>query len=181
MISAFRQVIAVDVDEVAADTVAKRLARYQADYGEELAREALEGKQIRDVVPAARSREVEAILNEPGFSRDVAVMDDARQVIEELASRYDLIFATSAMDHPMSLHDRYLWLRERFPFVSDRQYVFCGSKRHVRADFLIDDNPRNLEIFQGTGILFDAHHNRAESRFHRVMSWRELGAYFHSV
>ena len=181
MISAVRQVIAVDLDEVAADTVAKRLARYQADYGEELTRQALDGRQIRDAVPAARGREVEAVLDEPGFSRDVPVMADARQVIEELASRYDVIFATSAMDHPVSLHDRYLWLRERFPFVSDRQYVFCGSKRHVRADFLIDDNPRNLEMFMGTGILFDAHHNRTESRFKRVTSWRELGAYFRSV
>lgn len=173
-----RRVLAVDVDEVTADTVTKRLRRYEADYDEVVSREAIRGKQIRDAVPAERTAQVEECLDEPGFSRDVPVMKDARWVLEELAGRFEIIFATSAMDHPVSLHDRYLWLRESFPFVSDRGYVFCGSKRHVRADYLIDDSPRNLEIFSGHGILFDAHHNVSEDRFDRVLSWRDVHRYF---
>jgi 5'-nucleotidase len=173
-----KEVLAVDLDEVAADTVAKRLRRYEADYGEVLSRDAIHGKQIRHAVPPERSAQVEACLDEPGFSRDVPVMQDARLVLEDLAGRFEIIFATSAMDHPVSLHDRYLWLQESFPFVSDRGYVFCGSKRYVNADYLIDDNPRNLEIFTGRGILFDAHHNVSEERFDRVLSWRDVHRYF---
>ena len=173
-----RRVIAVDLDEVAADTVAKRLARYKVDYGEDLRLETLARRQIRDAVPPDRRHQVESILDEPGFSRDVPVMPGAREAIEELAARYDVVFATSAMDHPASLHDRYAWLREHFPFITDRHYVFCGSKIYLRADFLIDDNPRNLEVFSGTGILFDAHHNGAEQRFRRVSSWQEVIALF---
>jgi 5'-nucleotidase len=178
MSSHVRKVLAVDLDEVAADTVAKRLRRYEADYGEVLPRDAIQGKQIREAVPPERSAQVEACLNEPGFSRDVPVMEDARWVLEDLAGRFEIIFTTSAMDHPVSLHDRYLWLQESFPFVPDRGYVFCGSKRYVKADCLIDDNPRNLEIFTGHGILFDAHHNVSERRFDRVFSWRDVHRYF---
>jgi len=181
MPSPTRPVLAVDLDEVAADTVAERLRRYEAEYGEVLSREAIHGRQIREAVPPGRSAAVEACLDEPGFSRRVPVMADARGVLEELSGRFEIIFATSAMDHPVSLYDRYLWLRESFPFVPDRGYVFCGSKRHVRADYLIDDNPRNLEVFPGRGVLFDAHHNVAEERFDRVSSWRDVRRYFAAV
>ena len=42
-----------------------------------------------------------------------------------LSTRFDILIATSAMDHPFSLYDRYLWLREQLPFISDRNYIFC--------------------------------------------------------
>lgn len=77
MFSHARKVLAVDLDEVAADTVTKRLRRYEADYGEVLSRDAIKGKQIREAVPPERSAQVEACLDEPGFSRDVPVMADA--------------------------------------------------------------------------------------------------------
>jgi 5'-nucleotidase len=173
-------IIAVDLDEVLADTVSKRLARYEADYGVPLTRAQIYGKQIRDAVPAEHSRAVEACLNESGFSRDIPVMPDAQDVLKELANRYQIFIATTAMDHPNSLFDRYLWLQEHLPFLTDRSYVFCGSKSILRADYLIDDNPKNLAVFSGKGVLFDAHHNVSEKRFARVRSWQEVREYFES-
>jgi 5'-nucleotidase len=173
-------VIAVDLDEVLGDTVSKRLDRYQADYGVPLTRGQIYGKQIRDAVPAERSRAVEACLDEPGFSRDIPVMPDAQEVLRDLANRFQIFIATTAMDHPNSLFDRYVWLQKHFPFLTDRSYVFCGSKSILRADYLIDDNPKNLAMFAGKGILFDAHHNVNEHRFLRVHSWQDVRKYFES-
>ena len=170
--------IAVDLDEVTADTVSKRLLRYRTDYGVELSREDINGKQIRDAVPPERKEAVEACLDEPGFSRNISIMPNAQRVLKWLSSRFDIFIATSAMDHPLSLYDRYLWLQEYLPFLTDRSYVFCGSKKILKADFLIDDNPRNLEMFSGTGILFTAHHNIYETHFIRVNGWNEIAAYF---
>ena len=82
------------------------------------------------------------------------------------------------MDHPVSLYDRYLWLQEYLPFLTDRSYVFCGSKKILKADYLLDDNPRNLEMFSGTGILFTAHHNINETRFTRLNDWEAVAPYF---
>jgi len=52
--------------------------------------------------------------------------------------------------------------------------VFCGDKSIIRADYLIDDNPRQLERFSGTGILYDAPHNAMVTGFRRVKSWLEI-------
>jgi 5'-nucleotidase len=172
-----RITIAVDLDEVTADTVSKRLRRYRADYGVELSGEDISGKQIRDAVPPEQQQAVEACLDEPGFSRDIPLMQDAQRVLQSLSTRFEIFIATSAMDHPVSLYDRYLWLQEYLPFLTDRSYVFCGNKRILKADFLIDDSPRNLEMFSGTRILFTAHHNIRETRFTRVNDWEEVAAY----
>jgi 5'-nucleotidase len=173
-----RITIAVDLDELTADTVSKRLLRYRTDYGVELSREDIHGKQIRDAVLPERKAAVEACLDEPGFSRDIPAMQDAQRVLKSLSTRFEIFIATSAMDHPVSLYDRYLWLQEYLPFLTDRSYVFCGSKKILKADYLIDDSPRNLEMFSGTGILFTAHHNINETRFTRVADWEEVAEYF---
>jgi len=170
--------IAIDIDEVAADTVAKRLQRYQADYGEILSLDDIYGKQIRDCVPQERKLAVEKVLDEIGFSRDIPVMEDALWVMEELSQEFELLIATSAMDHPPSLYDRYVWLQKNFPFISDKNYIFCGSKQFVKADYLVDDNPNNLLLFSGEGILFDAHHNISNREYPRVGNWIDVKKYF---
>ena len=61
-----------------------------------------------------------------------------------------------------------------FPFIPASHFVFCGDKTIVDADYLIDDQPRHLRSFHGTGILFSAPHNRKETGCCRVESWKEI-------
>ena len=56
--------------------------------------------------------------------------------------------------------------------------VFCGDKSILRADFLIDDNPRQLRRFTGEGILYDSPHNIAVKGYRRVHNWLEIEALF---
>ena len=63
------------------------------------------------------------------------------------------------MEVPTSFTAKYNWLGRHFPFIPPSHIVFCGDKSILRADFLIDDNPRQLRRFQGQGILFEAPHN----------------------
>jgi 5'(3')-deoxyribonucleotidase len=48
----------------------------------------------------------------------------------------------------------------------------------LRADYLIDDLPRNLLRFEGQGILYSAPHNLAATGFVRVHNWQDVAAYF---
>jgi len=57
-------------------------------------------------------------------------------------------------------------------------FVFCGDKSILRADYLIDDSYRHFERFHGTGILFSAPHNARVKGFRRVSSWREVEEFF---
>ena len=44
----------------------------------------------------------------------------------------------------------------------------------IRADYIIDDHEKNLINFTGTGLLFDAPHNKHITDFQRVNSWKEV-------
>ncbi|MBF9281421.1 5'(3')-deoxyribonucleotidase, partial [Staphylococcus epidermidis] len=54
-------------------------------------------------------------------------------------------------------------------------------KNIILADYLIDDNPKQLEIFEGKSIMFTASHNVNEHRFERVSGWRDVKNYFNSI
>jgi 5'(3')-deoxyribonucleotidase len=59
--------------------------------------------------------------------------------------------------------------------------VFCGNKSILRADYLIDDLPRNLERFEGQGILYSAPHNLSVPGYVRVENWHEVATYFSTI
>jgi 5'(3')-deoxyribonucleotidase len=51
----------------------------------------------------------------------------------------------------------------------------------LRADYLIDDLPRNLERFTGQGLLYTAPHNLTATGHARVNNWLEVQTYFDHV
>ena len=109
-------------------------------------------------------------------------MPGAQDVLRALSDRFEIYIATQAMTVPNSLGPKYRWLQRHFPFIPPTQYVFCGNKSILRADYLIDDLPRNLERFEGAGLLFSAPHNlSATGPFTRVNNWQEVAAYFASI
>lgn len=169
--------IAIDMDEVIADFQAKHLTVYNDRFNEALTPEDLHGTRLWTLRPHIAA-EVISLVDEPGFFRDLAVMDGSQEVIRELHEHYEIYIVTAAMEHPMSFLSKYEWLREHFPFLSEMNFVFCGDKSIIRADYLIDDTSRHFKGFEGQGILFTAAHNRYETGFVRVDNWQEVRRYF---
>jgi 5'(3')-deoxyribonucleotidase len=99
-------------------------------------------------------------------------------VLESLSQDYDILIATAAMEIATSFYGKYAWLREHFPFLDPQYFVFCGYKSVVKADFLIDDSPSQLELFSGTAILYSQPKNIHEQRFTRVDSWQAVKEFF---
>lgn len=172
------QRICVDMDEVMADTLAEHLRRYNQAFDEAVTTEDLVGKGLWEVTPAERQQQLRAFLDAEDFFEDLALMPGAQRVLKELSSRFEIFIATQAMAVPNSLGPKYRWLQRHFPFVPATHYVFCGDKSILRADYLIDDQPRNLHIFQGTGLLFTAPHNLTTTGFIRVDNWKQVREYF---
>ena len=166
--------IAIDMDEVMADSIARFQEWYGRDFALELSLEALHGKSPYDVVAPEHQPALRAYPNAEGFFRDLPVIKDSQRVIEELAQRYEIFIATAAMEFPNSFLDKYQWLQRHFPFLHWRNFVFCGDKSILNADYLIDDNGYNFDGFRGEGLLFDAPHNAHETRGRRVHSWQEV-------
>ena len=173
--------ICVDMDEVMADTLAEHLRRYNQAFDEEVTTEDLVGKGLWEVAPEDRQKELRAFLDAEDFFEVLDVMPGSQEVLEELSRRFEIFIATQAMTVPNSLGPKYRWLQRHFEFIPPTHYVFCGNKSILRADYLIDDLPRNLERFTGQGLLYTAPHNLTASGHVRVNNWQEVLAYFSKV
>lgn len=172
-----RKKIAIDMDEVLADTLGEIIEAVNKKTNLGISVESLNGKKLKHMIPEHDGLVTE-VLREPGFFRRLKVMPDAQEVVQRLTEHYDVYIATAAMDVPTSFHDKYEWLLEHFPFLDPQHFVFCGRKDIVKADYLIDDNPRQLSIFEGEPIIYTAAHNVNDHRFKRVNGWKDVEAYF---
>ena len=172
-----RKSIAIDMDEVLADTLGAIIEAVNVKTELGITVESLNGQKLKNVIPEHDGL-VRDILRAPGFFRNLTVMPHAQEVVKKLTEQYDVYIATAAMDVPTSFHDKYEWLIEFFPFLDSQQFVFCGRKNVVKTDYLIDDNPRQLQIFEGEPIIFFFFYNVSEERFKRVNGWKDVEAFF---
>ncbi|SES28587.1 5'(3')-deoxyribonucleotidase [Gracilibacillus ureilyticus] len=169
--------IAIDMDEVIADFVPKHLSIFNDKFKDNITIENLKGKKLRELRPELKN-EIINILTEPAFFRDLKVIKDSQEVIQELSEHYEIFITTAAMEFPTSFTEKYEWLKEHFSFLNDLNFVFCGDKSIINADFLIDDNARHFKRFNGQGILFTSPHNMNETEYVRVNNWKEVKEYF---
>jgi 5'(3')-deoxyribonucleotidase len=166
--------IAIDMDEVMADTFQHCLNLYNAEFGQELTPECFDGRHLFEVIAPEHRDHVATYFDRHDFFAGIAVMEGAFKVVRELSERYEVFVVSAAMDVPSSFAAKFQWLQRHFPFIASSHIVFCGDKSIVLADYLIDDNIRQLNAFQGEGILFHAPHNVGETRYRRVRNWNEV-------
>jgi 5'-nucleotidase len=170
--------IAIDMDEVIADSLGKHLRSYNETFGDRLTRADLGDRSLEEAVPPGRREATEDLVLAPGFFRDLEPIEGSREVVRQLAERYEVFIATAAMEVPTSFADKYAWLRQHFPFIPTSHIVFCGDKGVLDVDYLIDDTSRHFARFRGMPILFSAPHNRGVRGYRRVESWAEVGRVF---
>ena len=166
--------IAIDMDDVMADTHAKFIKLYLEGEMPRYTLEEMKEKSFHELFDEYEYDAISQHVYEPGFFRDIPVMEGAQEVIAELMKKYEIFVASAAQEFPNSLREKWDWLQEHFPAISWRNYIFMGDKSVLNTAYLIDDMPRNLRTFQGKGLLFDALHNRDDTKFKRVKSWQDV-------
>jgi 5'(3')-deoxyribonucleotidase len=185
-----RKIIAVDMDEVIADALGEHLQRYNRDFPNDfkttITPAHLLGRSIWDYVPTHRQKALEQYMLSEDFFSVLDVMPESQRVLDRLQLRYDIFIASAAMEVPTSFNAKFNWLARHFPFIPTSHIVFCGDKSILRADFLIDDNPRQLRLFHSNilgdspreGILFSSPANAFVTGFRRVDNWRDVEKMF---
>jgi 5'(3')-deoxyribonucleotidase len=166
------------MDEVMADALAEHLRRYNLEHEEKITIQDLEGKWLWDVVSVDRHHVLEGYLRSEDFFEHLDVMPESQRVLQRLQMNFEVFIATAAMEVPTSFHQKFRWLARHFPFIPPSHIVYCGDKGILRADYLIDDNPRQLRRFKGEGILYSSPHNAAVKGFKRVKDWLEVEKLF---
>lgn len=166
------------MDEVLVDTLSRQLAWLSANRGVTLRKENIGGAQLWQLLSAEDFGALHNAMHQPDFFADLPVMLGAQHAMAILGERHELFVATAAMEFPASFNAKFQWLFGHFPEFSPSRIVFCGDKSVVRADYLLDDNPRNFEGFAGRGVLFAAPHNSQTRGYPVVRNWQEVLDFF---
>jgi 5'-nucleotidase len=164
----------IDMDDVLADTTGQFINYYERDFGVRVDRAVLNGKEEGEGFPDNHSA-LRKYPYQENFFRTIAAHDYSQEVLEKLNAKYEIFIVSAAMEFPQSLNEKLSWLAEHFPFLSWKQFVFCGNKAVVHGDYMIDDLPRNLLKFNGEKFIFTAPHNTHIEGFRRVNNWKEIG------
>lgn len=173
-----RKRIAIDMDETIVDTLARHIQWYNEEFSQGLTKADLAGAKIYQRVPPEHLARVRAYPDHPDFFADLIPHENAIQVIQALCEDHEVLIATAAMEHPTSFTAKYRWLVQHLPFLSPMNFIFCGKKYVLNADYLIDDSSRHFVGFIGKGILFSAPHNIHEATDIRVDNWLQLRDFF---
>jgi len=165
--------IAIDMDEVLADTIEKFIEVYRHDHQFEILLEKMDGQEFHEQLPEILNGSWRQYVNQKGFFRNLKVMPGATEVVKALHEKYDVYIVSAAMEFPNSLVDKYEWLSEHFPYISWKNIIFCGNKI-VDVQIMIDDRIRNFAGFKGRPILFASPHNYYITEYERVNTWAEV-------
>jgi len=165
--------IAIDMDEVIADTIDKFIEIYRRDHQTEVLLAHLHGKEFNEMLPEALNGTLREYINCKGFFRDLKVMPGAQEVVKDLCNKYDVYIVSAAMEFRNSLEDKLDWLGEHFPFISWKNIIFCGDKI-VDVQIMIDDRIRNFAGFKGRPLLYSSPHNFLVTGYERVNNWAEV-------
>lgn len=165
--------LAIDMDEVMADTHGKFLKLFNRDYSIPIEIDQVPGLELHDNFPEPMREQWKVYINQKGFFRDLEPMPDAIETVKALHERYNVYVVSAAMEFRNSLEDKFDWLAEYFPFIKWNNILFTGDKI-VSADVLIDDRTKNFVGFQGRPLLFTSPHNALITDFERVNNWKEV-------
>jgi 5'-nucleotidase len=168
----FMKRLIIDMDHVMVNITQQFIDWYQEATGIYVSAESMLGKSETGSFPNPDL--VWSFLFKPNFFGTAKVMEGSQKVVEELNKKYDLFIVSSAMEFPQSLPEKYEWLGKNFPFIKWQQICFCGSKKLIKGDIMIDDHLKNLEFFDGQKLLYTATHNALIEGYTRVNNWQEV-------
>lgn len=133
-----RRVLFVDVDGVVANTQLWWLTLYNREYGTNV--------QYHEITEWDWTSKFEYPISQFYHNYIGAKpVAGALESIWQLAGVYRIVFATAGMG--------YDWLKSYYPPLRAQNFVQIQDKSLLNGWGLIDDNPSNLDVFQGQKFL----------------------------
>jgi len=122
-----RKVIAVDQDWVLAKLTEKWVKTYNTIFDDDLQIEEITEWDITKFVKPEAKPYILNILNLHKFYRNLEVVSDSQRVLKKLSEKYEIIVVTDPFTR-MIFKSKHDWLKEHFPFIPTKNYVFTGNK-----------------------------------------------------
>lgn len=166
-----RKSIAIDMDDVLADTLDRWVEVVNLCENENVKKEDIQTWDIHEYFKCGYK--VYDYLTYD-FFLNLKPKTNSQEVVEYLCKNYDVYIVTSATADDDIPTAKIKWIKKHYPFISLDRIVTCGDKSIIATDYLIDDGVHNLETFKGECVLFDAPHNQFNKKFTRVKDWEEI-------
>lgn len=182
----FKEIVAIDMDEVLCCFVKKVLDRWNTIHGTSFKREQIDMFRMEDTLETdPKKRETAAIIigawiNEPGFFSDLEWMPGAEAGIKQLISdpRFEVFILTSIGKYSdgEGAKGKIEWLKKNLPEFDRQKLVFASDKSIAGCNVMLDDAVHNIETSRAQyPIVFTAPWNRNYKNAHfRVNSWDEF-------
>lgn len=165
--------IAVDLDDTLSHMVEYLLECYNNDYDDNLLIESITDWNLTSFVKKGCGREVEEYFKVPGFFLNPKPREDAQEVLEQLSYDNEIHVVTSY--YPAACLDKVSWVKKHFPFIPEKNIIFCNNKHLISTDVLVDDARHNLVHFKGTPVMWARPWNeKYGNEFHRLYSWYDF-------
>lgn len=176
--------IGVDIDGVLADLLTPWLKWYNKEYNDNLTNEDIISWDMNKFVKKEAKNKIYDYLNFPNIYDDIKVLDPLSiGVLKEWASEpsLEIFIITSCGNRPNMIAGKLKWLKENYPFLNKRNFVFTDNKGVANVDVMVDDYSVNLDkVFKANDqtylFLYDSYHNqdKSDDDYVRVKNWKDI-------
>lgn len=144
--------ILMDIDDVLADLVGS-IIKLMNQKGVEIKKEDIVDWQLDQFVPEGAPDRFHDYFGREDIYHYVSGISGGIETVKlarELGHR--VIFCTSA--YPGTEGKKLQWLNNHGYPTSREDYVECSDKSIIKADLIIDDRPKHIEMFPGAAVVF---------------------------
>lgn len=164
-------IILCDVDEVLLNLMPVWLGEYNKSFGDDLLPEAITDWDLSKFVLPECGQKIFEYIKSPYIFEKAGVVEGSISGIKKLKNAgHRVVYAT--INNPSNV--KYRWLEEKGFLDNSKDLIVAEDKSLIMSDFMIDDNPENIENCYGVGILFDQPHNRKFKWSLRAKNWQEV-------
>jgi len=176
------RIIALDVDGVVADLLTVWLDKYNTDYGDHLKTTDITRWNTHEFVKPECGKSIYDYLLDRNLYDDVLPYKDAVSAIKRIKYLgFRIVYVTVTPVEFMGT--KFQWLKDWDLIEHVADYIEAADKSLIRAGYLVDDRPENLNYFKGTRILFGQPWNADKQnnpKYIYINSWEEVAEYFTS-
>lgn len=184
--------IAIDIDEVLADTLRAFIKKYNQKYHTKFKRENFYTYNWWEVLDITKEECGKILVNfiDAGFTGNLNVVRGSKQGIKALAKKHELFLVTSRAENIKKITAK--WINKNFKvnfkdIIYTRDTIFSKEKEskfeichRIKADVLIEDwvdHANDCAINGLKVLLFDCPWNRGIKllpKMRRVKSWNDI-------
>jgi len=170
-----KPIIGVDFDDVVGKLVSEWLDKYNQDNNDNLLEEDILTWDIGSYTKIGKK--MYDYLKYPSLYDNVQPVLNSFLGVHTLRNMgYRVVFITASTTEQSGR--KYIWLSENGYIRDKSDYYEAVDKSLIAADYLIDDNPKNVINAFGQGIVFTKPWNISLIGYQRVNNWLEIIDYF---